>query len=104
VPLLAIVRDDHCGTVGFIKNIAVLQWETGTALLACFIPLEVDHNTRTGSSTICRTIMEPVSPTASRPLWRPSSSPTWQQLADIVGTAVPFWHDRLRDPESILAW
>jgi hypothetical protein len=31
-------------------------------------------------------------------------SPTWQQLADVLGTAVPLWYDRLRDPESILAW
>ena len=36
--------------------------------------------------------------------WSEAYSPTWKQLAAILGTAVPFWYRLLRDPDTIKAW
>jgi hypothetical protein len=36
--------------------------------------------------------------------WSEADSPTWKQLAAILGTAVPFWYRLLRDPDTIKAW
>jgi hypothetical protein len=39
-----------------------------------------------------------------RDSWTEAYSPSWQQLAAILGTAVPFWYHLVRDPDTIKAW
>jgi hypothetical protein len=109
-----------------IKDIALLRWETGYGGVGLAYSLD-------GGSNHPNRLLERiwyvgtrfpyrysaiVAPQFQWDLWGPellaidtrrdgwtdAYSTAWQQLADIFGTAVPLWHDRLLDRDSILAW